>query len=92
MDKDKGYIKYAYPGLVSYILFIGTAVFVMIKSIIRFKSALCKLMLVATVCYFVNLWWLDALQTLKYEYIMIALCFAFVLQKKDERKRTDAVL
>ena len=86
------YIKYAYPGLISYMLFIGTTLFVMIKSIRFFKSALCKLALVATVCYYVNLWWLDALQTLKYEYIMIALFFAFVLQKRDEAKKEDAVL
>ncbi|MBQ8798857.1 MAG: hypothetical protein IJZ55_04755 [Lachnospiraceae bacterium] len=86
------YIKYAYPGLISYVLFMVTTLVVMVKSIVRYKSALCKLLLVATVCYYVNLWWLDALQTLKYEYIMIALFFAFVLQKRDESKTMDAVL
>lgn len=86
------YIKYAYPGLVSYILFLGTNLFVMIRSIVKYKSALCKLILVATVCYYVNLWWLDALQTLKYEYIMIALFFAFVLEKRDKVKKEDVVL
>ena len=86
------YIRYAYPGLVSYVLFIGTNIVIMIKNSIKYKSALCKLILVATVCYYVNLWWLDALQTLKYEYIMIAIFFAFILQKKDEGKKEDVVL
>lgn len=83
------YIKYAYPGLVTYVLFIGTVLGVMIRSVIRYRSALCMLSLVATVCYFVNLWWLDTLQTLKYEYIILALFYAFILEKADEGEKKE---
>ena len=81
------FVKYAYPGLISYSLFILVTGFSMIRGIIKYKSALCKLTLVATISYFVNLWWLDALQTLKYEYVVIAVFYAFMLLKQDEEKR-----
>lgn len=85
------YIKYAYPGLISYVVFLGTSIVVMVRSVIKYESALCKLVLIATICYYVNLWWLDALQTLKYEYIMIALFYAFVLWEQDQKKEQDAL-
>lgn len=78
------YIKYAYPGLVTYIIFILTTLFFMIKGAWIFKSGICKLAMVGTICYFLNLWWLDALQTLKYEYILIAIFVAFYLEKKEQ--------
>lgn len=86
------YIKYAYPGLITYVAFVITSFAVMVRSIIKYKSAVCKLMFIATVCYYVNLWWLDALQTLKYEYIIIAIFYSFLLQKRDEGKLYSAVL
>ena len=80
------YIKYAYPGLIAYILFILSNVILMIRSIVKYKSGLCKLALIATICYFLNLWWLDTLQTLKYEYLLIAIFYAFYLTKKNKVK------
>lgn len=81
------YIKYAYPGLFSYVLFIIVTVVVMIKESIRYKSGMCKAVCIATLCYFYNLWWLDALQTLKYEYIVIAIFYAFLMAMKDYEKK-----
>lgn len=78
------YIKYAYPGLITYSLFIVLTVGAMIYATIKFKSSVCKMLLVGTACYFYNLWWLDALQTLKYEYIIIAIFWACFLIHKDE--------
>ena len=81
------YIKYAYPGMISYIAFIiGTLVW-MIVQIKKYKTALLKMIFVGTICYFINLWWLDALQTLKYVYIIIALFVAYIFAQQDEKRR-----
>lgn len=80
------YIKYAYPGMIAYILFIATILGTMIAGIRRYNSALVKMLFVGTVCYYINLWWLDALQTLKYEYIVIAVFYAYMLGVKEEKK------
>lgn len=82
------YIKYAYPGLVTYVVVIVTVVATMIRGVIKYKSPIMKMTLVGTVCYFVNLWWVDALQTLKYEYIIIAIFYAsyMVLEEKKDGK------
>lgn len=82
------YIKYAYPGLITYILIILTTVILMILGIKKHKSVIMKMTLVGTVCYFINLWWVDALQTLKYEYIIIAIFYAsyMVMEEKKDVK------
>lgn len=82
------YVKYAYPGLISYILFMLVTAGTMIYSIRKYKSGICRLLFIAVVCYFFNLWWLDALQTLKFVYIFIAIFYAFILAKKQESRRT----
>lgn len=82
------YIKYAYPGMISYIFFIITSCIFMIYNIFKYKSGLMKAILIAFVCYFVNLWWLDALQTLKYLYILLAIFYAYsVLLDEHVKKR-----
>lgn len=74
------YIRYAYPGTVAYILFMirifGDIIFFTFKKSSNFSKAL----LVGISCYFINLWWLDTLQTIKYVYILVAIYLAF----KDE--------
>lgn len=83
------YIKYGYPGMITYILFIVAVLAAMIIAIRKYKSALTKMAFIGTVCYYINLWWLDALQTLKYEYIVIALFGAYVLTLRDNEKRGE---
>lgn len=83
------YIKYAYPGLITYCLFIITTVITMVYNIIKYKSGTYKLLLIAVCCYFFNLWYLDALQTLKFIYVIIALFFACVLLRQDASKNVD---
>lgn len=78
------YIKYAYPGLISYVAVIITTLTTMVVGIFKYKSIVFKMIFVGTVCYFLNLWWVDALQTLKYEYIFIAIFYAsyMILEEK----------
>lgn len=79
------YIKYAYPGLVTYLLIIITVVTIMIVAIRKYKSSIFKMTLIGTVCYFINLWWVDALQTLKYEYIIIAIFYAAYMLLEEQK-------
>lgn len=86
------YIKYAYPGLITYVMIIVSTVTGMIVAIKKYKSPVFKMTFVGTVCYFINLWWLDALQTLKYEYIIIAIFYALYMYYEDNgnsRKNHD---
>ncbi len=80
------YIKYAYPGMISYVIFILVTLVTMLQAIIKYKSGICRLTFIATICYFVNLWWLDALQTLKFEYIIVAIFYAFVHANRSSEK------
>lgn len=77
------YIKYAYPGMISYILFMLVLLCVLIRDIIESGSAVSKAVLIGGFCYFFNLWWVDALQTLKYMNIAIAIFYACRLERKD---------
>lgn len=78
------YIKYAYPGLISYCLFIITTIVTMLHRVIKNKSGISKALLVGLCCYFFNLWYLDALQTLKFVYVIIALFYARMLLERQE--------
>ncbi len=80
------YIKYAYPGMITYILFMIFMLCVLIRDIAESKSAVSKVVLIGAFCYFLNLWWVDALQTLKYVYIVIAIFYAHRLERKDSMK------
>ncbi len=78
------YIKYAYPGLFSYLAFIFTGIATIIWKLKKYTSCLSKIILVAFCCYFINLWWVDALQTLKFVYIFLALFFAELFWQKEK--------
>ncbi len=77
------YLKYAYPGLIAYCSFLVTLFVTMIKGTIKYKSNLMKVLLIAIGCYFINLWWVDALQTLKFVYVYVAVFFALLLYYND---------
>lgn len=79
------YIRYGYPGMISYILIIVFALYKMIRRAIEKKSGLCICMFLGVLCYFINLWWLDTLQTIKYAYILFAFYFAMEdIESKNE--------
>lgn len=85
------YIKYAYPGLVSYVIFIFTGIITMVRKLFINKSGLTKILLVGFACYFINLWWVDSLQTLKFVYIFLALFFAEMFWQKDKNKAINEI-
>lgn len=70
------YIRYAYPGLIAYMLLILKMSISMLREGVKHKSGLCLAMFGGVLCYFVNMWWLDTLQTIKYVYILFALFYA----------------
>lgn len=80
------YIKYAYPGLITYILFMLFVLVMLIRDVIVSKSAVSKMVLIAGVFYFWNLWWVDALQTLKFMYVFIAIFYAGCLERKSTKE------
>lgn len=80
------YIRYGYPGMISYILIIVFTLYKMIRRAIKKKSDLCICVFIGALCYFVNLWWLDTLQTIKYAYILFA--FYFALETIDISNKT----
>lgn len=69
------YIRYAYPGLISFVLFVAHFVVNIAKGALKKKSALCKMLLVGCAGYLINLMWVDSLQTLKYLYVLFAIYF-----------------
>ena len=79
------YIKFAYPGMIAYVLFVLTTIIVLIRDLKKRGSAVTKVVFIGVVIYFINLWWVDALQTLKFVYIFIALFYANYLESKDKR-------
>lgn len=87
------YIKYAYPGLFAYALFILVLAFTLIRELRIRKSGVTKMVLVGVICYFVSLWWVDALQTLKFVYILIAIFYSKYLEDVDfgEKGRNNII-
>lgn len=70
------YIRYGYPGMFSYIALVAYTLYKMAINAIKKKSALYVCIFVGTLFYFLNLWWMDTLQTIKYVYILIAFLYA----------------
>lgn len=70
------YIRYAYPGLFSFVLFIGYFIVRFIKKIKGEYGKLMIILLIGTGFYMLNLKWIDSLQTLKYLYILFAIYMA----------------
>lgn len=81
------YIRYAYPGMITYMGFLAYWILKMIKEGFgKLKSDLSKILLVGVVCYALNLKWVDSLQTLKYLYILFALNVCSVDKKQIKPK------
>ena len=86
------YIKYAYPGMFTYIAYIITTIVTMVRNLFKTKSELTKILLVGFCCYYINLWWVDALQTLKFAYIYVAIFFAQLIWQKDREKAEKGII
>ena len=83
------YIRFAYPGLVLYGLFIITTVVRILKEAINKKSGIMMVLFISIVAYFVNLWFLDTLQTLKYVYIQFAIYLAVIIKESDSDRELN---
>ncbi len=86
------YIKYAYPGLIAYVMFIVVSMVTLVRNLLLKRdrmSVVTKAVLIGAVLYFVNLWWVDALQTLKYLYVFIAIFYASYLEERDKIKECE---
>ena len=84
------YIRYAYPGLITFLIFIGYFVWNLIKKAFQRKSALAKVLFVGCVCYLLNLKWVDSLQTLKYLYVVFAISIVMLPVDRHAKKTEDA--
>lgn len=67
------YIRYAYPGLITYVIFLLYYFRGILRRSFVDKNAVYKAIFVGSLCYLVNLLWVDSLQTLKYLYILFAI-------------------
>ncbi len=80
------YIKYAYPGLIAYAILMISIAVVLFRNLFQKgnkMSAITKAVLIGCTFYYINLWWVDALQTLKYLYIIIAIFYAAYFEHKE---------
>ncbi|WP_044913636.1 hypothetical protein [Butyrivibrio sp. WCE2006] len=67
------YIRYAYPGMCSYIFYLSYMVIRMVKDIYKTRSAIVRAVFIGTVTYCYHLTIADSLQTLKYLYVLFAI-------------------
>lgn len=86
------YIRYAYPGLVTYVLFFLATIISMVKKYVQNHSGACIALAIGMTAYCVSLYWVDYLQTTKYMYILVAIFFAFCdekVRRRDSRLVTE---
>lgn len=84
------YIRYAYPGMISYILFFIASALCMIKTGFQRHSGLCLSLAIGFIMYCINLLWVDYLQTTKYIYILLAIYAAYYTERKiSDKKQKD---
>lgn len=86
------YIRYGYPGMIVYCLLILQAVYEMLRRGVCRRDRVAFCMALSVCGYFLNLWWMDTLQTIKYAYLPIALfqVYAGETGKNIEKGETDA--
>lgn len=85
------YIRYAYPGLIFFAIFLGYFVVNMYRRSKEEKSGVTRVLLAGTVCYMINLLWVDSLQTLKYLYILFAVFVSLPESDKQKEKKGQSV-
>lgn len=67
------YVRYAYPGMISYIFYLAYMGIKMIVDIFKTRSALIRALFIGAVCYCAHLYIADSLMTMKYLYILFAI-------------------
>ena len=84
------YIRYAYPGLITFVVFQIMTFVYLLRTAIKYKSGLSYAVAIGFVLYSVSLLWADYLQTTKYMYIALAIYAAFYSERYQHRDREDA--
>ena len=82
------YIRYAYPGLVAWVLFQIMSMFYSFKCAIKRKSGICMAIGIALMIYYINLYYADYLMTSKYMFILLSIYAAFYSLRYQEEDRT----
>jgi hypothetical protein len=67
------FVRYAYPGMITYVLFLLVTGLRMLRDAITTRSSLIRMLLICVVFYCLHLYIADSLQTLKYLYLVFAL-------------------
>ena len=83
------YIRYAYPGLISYVLFQIMTFAYMLRTAIKHKSGLSYSIAISFLVYSIGLYWADYLQTTKYMYIAVAIFAAFYSERYQTQDRVE---
>lgn len=86
------FIRYAYPGMICYIIFLLYFLIRMLKNSIQKKSQISKMLFTGSLCYCINILWLDSLQTLKYLYILFAIFCCLPENNPNEMKVGEQVI
>ena len=89
------YIRYAYPGLITFVIFQIMTLVYLLRAAIRYKSGLSYAIAIGFGLYSVSLLWADYLQTTKYMYIALAIYAAFYSERyqaldREMRKKKKA--
>ena len=85
------FIRYAYPGMISYIVYLLYFLIRMLKNSIMKKSQISKMLFVGALCYCINLLWVDSLQTLKYLYLLFAIFICLPENLGEPKRRRERV-
>lgn len=70
------YIAYAYPGLISFLLLCLSQLRYAVKGILYRQNAFYKALLIGVAVYFLNLWYVEALGTLDYVFVLFGILYA----------------
>lgn len=69
------YIKVAYSGLIIQCIFYIAMIGMMVRAVLIKHSKVCLVVLISCLFYFITLWWVDALGTLDYIFMLFALVY-----------------
>lgn len=85
------YLRYAYPGMYSYIFFMASYIVMMIIKVIKDRDFYSKALLIASVGYAWGLYYVDSLGTLKFLYLFYAMFVVNAMDMfaiKDKRRKS----
>ena len=86
------YVRYAYPGMFSYIFFMVFMIVKMLIKLIKKPDDYTKVFLISAIGYAMGIYFTDTLSTLKYLYLIFALfiCYAddmFVVKSRKKKSK-----